>query len=454
MKRNRYLLHFWSPFFLLIAQSGIWAYVWMNYYRHTLPEPIYWRGNLLVCTVYFVLLFLISSFYGGLRVGYYRASDVGLSGMIALALTNGITWAQASLMAGAILTPVPIAVMTLAQAAIIWRWAIAMHTLYERTVPPRRMLLIYGGLDSAKRLVSKLVTRSEKYQVQESLCVTAAGVGDACAKIPDFEAVVFCDIPPQIYCELHTFCFRHSIRVYTVPSIQDILTRSAAEMNLFDTPLLLSRNQGLNEERRVVKRAFDILLSGIALVALSPFMLITAVAVKLYDGGPVIYAQERLTVNAQRFLLYKFRSMSQDAEKNGARLSTQNDDRITPVGKVIRALRLDELPQLVNILKGDMSIVGPRPERPEIAEEYHETMPEFEYRLKVKAGLTGYAQVFGNYNTDPWDKLLMDLIYISNYSLMLDFKIMLMTVKILLQRDRTTGIEDGKVTPRKEEGGQ
>ena len=221
---------------------------------------------------------------------------------------------------------------------------------------------------------------------------------------------------------------------------------------MFDTPLLLCRNSGLNAEQAAIKRFMDIILSLIALVVLSPFMLITAAAIKLYDHGPVFYTQDRLTVGGRIFKVYKFRSMIVDAEKNsGARLASQNDNRITPVGRIIRKIRFDELPQLINILKGDMSIVGPRPERPELAAISEESMPEFSYRLKVKAGLTGYAQVMGKYNTTPYDKLKLDLAYIENYSLMLDIKLILMTVKILFVPESTEGVKEVKTVNAEKE---
>ena len=163
---------------------------------------------------------------------------------------------------------------------------------------------------------------------------------------------------------------------------------------------------------------WNMLVSGVALVVLSPLMLVTAIAIKS-DGGPALYKQVRLTKDGRKFKILKFRSMRVDAEKySGAVLSAgEHDPRITKVGRVIRACRLDELPQLINILKGDMSLVGPRPERPEIAAEYEKELPEFSLRLQVKAGLTGYAQVYGKYNTTPYDKLLMDLTYIAKPSL-------------------------------------
>ena len=216
---------------------------------------------------------------------------------------------------------------------------------------------------------------------------------------------------------------------------------SADNIHLFDTSLLLFRNKGLSIEQQFMKRAFDIIASLIAIVVASPFMIVIAVCIKLYDRGPVIFTQDRLTKDGRIFKVYKFRSMRVEQESAGYCMTRKHDDRITPVGKVIRNIHFDELPQLFNILKGDMSFVGPRPECPSIAEDYCKIIPEFNYRLKVKAGLTGYAQVYGKYNTTPYDKLKLDLTYIENYSFVLDIKLMLLTFKILFQKENTEGIE-------------
>ena len=167
----------------------------------------------------------------------------------------------------------------------------------------------------------------------------------------------------------------------------------------------------------------------------------------------MLYKQVRLTKNGREFKVLKFRSMIQNAEKDGvARLASDHDDRITPIGKIIRMLRLDELPQLFNILKGDMSFVGPRPERPEIAHQYESEMPEFALRLQVKAGLTGYAQVYGKYNTPPYDKVQMDLMYIANQSLLEDLRLMLMTFKILFIPSSTEGVDANQTTAQRQNG--
>ena len=177
-------------------------------------------------------------------------------------------------------------------------------------------------------------------------------------------------------------------------------------------------------------------------------MIAVSIAIKAYDGGPVFYKQCRLTKDGKTFMVHKFRSMKVDAEKDGvARLSTgDKDDRVTPIGHFIRKVRLDELPQLLDILKGDMSIVGPRPERPEIAAQYEKELPEFALRLQAKAGLTGYAQVYGKYNTTPYDKLQMDLMYIAKPSFIEDLRIIFATIKILFMPESTEGISEGQTT--------
>ena len=239
------------------------------------------------------------------------------------------------------------------------------------------------------------------------------------------------------------YCFEKSIRTYITPKISDIIVRSADDIHLFDTPLLLCRNYRLNFEQRVIKRLMDIVISLVILTITSPIMLVTAIAIKAYDHGPAFFKQKRCTINGKVFEILKFRSMIVDAEKPGMVIPAKDrDPRITPVGRFIRATRIDELPQLINVLKGEMSIVGPRPERVEHVEKYSKDIPEFSYRLKVKGGLTGYAQVLGKYNTTAYDKLKLDLMYIENYSIALDLKLLLMTIKIVFSKESTKGFEE------------
>lgn len=238
------------------------------------------------------------------------------------------------------------------------------------------------------------------------------------------------------------YCKENNVQGFFLPHIGDTIMQDAKHVKAFDTPVLRVTRKELSPEFAFTKRVFDILSSGVALIILSPLIAITSLAIKLSDGGPVFYRQTRLTRDGKEFKILKFRSMRVDAEKDGvARLSKgDNDDRVTPIGRIVRRYRLDEIPQLWNILKGDMSVVGPRPERPEIAEMYYKQMPEFKLRLQVKAGLTGYAQIYGKYNTAPYEKLEFDLLYINNMNIFVDLQLCFATVMTLFKKESTEGV--------------
>jgi len=309
-------------------------------------------------------------------------------------------------------------------------------------------LLIYDDR-SPKEIMSKLGTRSDKYNVCDVMHLSE-GLENILDSLQNYEAVLIYDISAYERNMILKKCFDLSVRTYVTPKISDILLTGSDKIHLFDTPLLLSRNVGLSGEQLIFKRVLDLIITIPVTVILMPMFLVISLLIKLYDGGPVLYSQDRLTIDGKIFKIYKFRSMRMDSEKDGAQLAKKGDDRVTPIGRVLRSLHFDEFPQLINIIKGDMSLVGPRPERPEIAAEYQKIIPEFNFRLKVKAGLTGYAQVYGKYNTTPYDKLKLDLTYIENYSLWLDLKLMLLTFKILFQKENTEGIDANQVTAVKD----
>lgn len=302
--------------------------------------------------------------------------------------------------------------------------------------------MIYGN-EKAVDLKFKMDTREDKYHVTSVINID---MGELCIKeeILKHDAVIINDVPANIRNDILKFCYSRGIRTYVVPKISDIITRGGKEISLFDTPLLLVKGRGLTLGQRFMKRTLDIVLCLIAMIPGAPIMLVTAVLIKIEDGGPVFFKQKRVTRYGREFEILKFRSMIVDAEKGGYNLSMRangKDPRITKVGRVIRACRVDEIPQLLNILKGDMSIVGPRPERVENVEVYTKDIPEFDFRHKVKGGLTGFAQIYGKYNTSAYDKLRLDLMYIENYSLFLDIKLMFMTLQILVRPESTEGFE-------------
>lgn len=449
-ERERYkrLVMFLASVLVIGLQTANFAWVWFTQYSFkNIIGKLYWhRGNWALIVLYAMILILISKLFGALKVGYMRVLDVIISQILSVLLTNFIAYLQLALIGRwKFLANVrPILVMTAENLAIVLLWVVFVRWLYVTIYPPRRMILIYDHT-SPEKLRKDVASRADKFVIAKMVSLKE-GMDRIREQIPLYESVLIGDMPSHERNQLVKYCFEKNIRCYCSPKISDIMIMSSEKMHLFDTPLLLFRNRGLTVEQQFLKRVFDIVCSLLGLVILSPLFLLIALLVKGYDGGPVFYRQERLTQDGRVFLVYKFRSMRVDSEKNGARLATKHDSRVTPVGRVLRDIHFDELPQLLNIIKGDMSLVGPRPERPEIAAEYTKDIPEFSYRLKVKAGLTGYAQVYGKYNTTPYDKLKLDLTYIENYSFFLDLQLIATTVKILFQKENTEGVEEWQVT--------
>jgi len=214
-------------------------------------------------------------------------------------------------------------------------------------------------------------------------------------------------------------------------------------MNIDDESIIAVSKFEIPQENDTIKRFIDIVVSLILIIITSPIMLITTLLIKATSKGPILYKQIRITKNQKEFEIYKFRSMRIDAEEmSGPVLAQAEDPRVTKVGKYIRSLRIDELPQLFNVLKGDMSLVGPRPERPFFVEQFNKQNPYYYLRHSVRAGITGYAQVYGKYSTDFNSKLKFDLLYIKNYSTMLDIQILFQTIKILFDKVSSQGVEE------------
>ena len=394
--------------------------------------------------LYAGLLFFFLMTYGGFRIGYLKKGNLLCSQILSIGLLNVITYIQISLLDKKFHDPKILTAMTLVQLLTAIVWTILFQRLYRFLFPPRKMLLVCGDRP-AFHLMEKINSREDKYYLAKAIHIRA-GMDAIIREAQEFDALIIGDIPAKDRNALLKKCFERDIRTYTVPKLSDILIRTSEELDIFDSPLLLSRNEDISGMQRFWKRALDVVCSGAGLVVLSPFFLLVALSIYLTDRGPVFYKQTRLTEGGKEFQICKFRTMIQNAEeKSGARLASENDDRILPIGHFLRRTRLDELPQLLNIWKGEMSLVGPRPERPELAAEIEREIPEFCYRLKMKAGLTGYAQIYGKYNTVPYDKLKLDLTYIRNYLFWLDLKLLLMTPKIMMLKESTEGVlEHGK----------
>ncbi len=450
--KTKRMIMFWSKMLIVALQTGLYGCLWYQHYKDLMPFEYFRRGNWAIVGLYAVFILVFSRAFGALKVGYLKTWDIMYSQFLTILCVNGVTYLQLSLINGDwkfLDNSGPMFFLCLLDFMLVLTWALFMRWIYAIIYPPHEMLLIYGQI-SPDVIIQKIESRKDKYHVKEKIPLLA-GMDVVYAKILKYHAVLIGDIPVQERNQLIKYCFEQNIRCYGIPKITDIMIRHSESIDLFDTPLLLFRNNGLTYRQMFVKRTMDIAISLAGILLSSPVMLLIAAAVKCYDGGPVFYRQKRQTKDAREFEILKFRSMIVDSEKNGARLAKEHDNRITPVGRVIRRLHFDELPQLFNILKGDMAFVGPRPERKEITEEYQRAIPEFPYRLKVKAGLTGYAQVYGQYNTVPYDKLKLDLTYITNYSLWLDIKLIILTVRILFQKEKSEGVDDTQETALKKE---
>ena len=445
-ERYKHLLNFLANVVTLFWEGFCFGFVWYMQYLPQMSKEnaLYRRGNWAAIGLYVLIIFFFTRMFGGYKIGYMRRADIILSQILAVVLAMGVAYLEICLIANDYLSFQPLFFMGLVQVAFLIPWVFIVRKAYQFLYPPRQMLVVYGHY-SPDDLIAKINTRKDKYDICASVSYRI-GYEALYELIPKYSAVVLCDLPAEARNQIMKYCYQESVRTYVTPKISDILFRGADDIHLFDTPLLLSRNQGLSIVDLFIKRVMDIVISLIGIVIASPFMLMIVIAIKLYDRGPILYKQERLTKDGKPFMIYKFRSMSVNSEANGARLASKEDARVTPVGKVIRSIHFDELPQLFNILKGEMSVVGPRPERQVIADQYTEEIPEFVLRLKVKAGLTGYAQVYGKYNTTPYDKLKLDLTYIQQYSVWLDIRILFLTFKILFIRENTEGVDENQTT--------
>lgn len=424
---------------LIFGLGLIYSGVWVGYYnQYVLQIPFFRRGNWLIILMYVILLTFFMNTYGGFKIGYLKNTNLIYSQGISVFFSNLFVYFQIAVIDKRFVSPTYIILMTLADLVFIFAWTILFHLIYKDIFPPRKMLLITGDRQDY-HLRDKINSREDKYEICESVSYQN-GIDALESLINKYDGIIVGDMPSHERNQIIKYCFYTGKRSYSVPKISDILLRSSDELNLFDSPLMLSRNVGLSIEQQWLKRFEDIIVSLIMLVLFCPIFLIAFIGLKCTDGGPVFYKQERLTKGGKEFMIYKFRTMVVDAERmSGPVLACEKDPRILPIGRFLRASRMDELPQILNILKGDMSIVGPRPERPVIVEEILKEIPEFDYRLQVKAGLTGYAQVYGKYNTSSYDKLKLDLSYIRNYSIFLDMKLIIMTPKIMFLKESTEG---------------
>ena len=425
--------------FLVIAALTLgFVNVWYTFYGETMISEVV---NYVVVASYLLLILLFGELYGAFKIGVSRLHEVAYSLCLSLVFTNIIMFFELCLITQHIIMPVAFIWGFVYQIIIALLSVYGCNTIYFKLYPARRTLAIFADDAEGMAIIRKVSKIPDRFKVERGVSVNRASLDEIKTLIDSFEAVLLCDINKDQKNDLLRYCYSRQKRTYVLPSSADVIIRNSDQIQISDTPVMMCRNRGLRLEQEFIKRTLDITVALIGIVLTSPIMLITALAIKICDGGPVFFKQNRVTKGGKIFNVLKFRSMIVDADKDGAKKAESGDDRITPVGKIIRPVRIDELPQFFNILFGDMSLVGPRPERVENVYEYTKMYPDFNLRHRVKGGLTGYAQIYGKYNTTPEDKLKMDLIYIEQYSIFLDIKLLLMTIKILFMKESTEGFD-------------
>jgi len=454
-KNGKYIYRYFCMLILAVVATSIFLYFWLKFINRLGNEDMLPPGSFslrgignigMALGIFFVLYITIGTWLHAFTIGVERKANILAAQVLTLFTTAFFEIFVSCAVSGQFRYVFEFlkmySIMFVIQTIICCLVCLPMIDIYRKVFPPLRIIEIYG--DYTNNLVSKINAIKYKYSVVDRIsCHEDEKV--IRERIRAYDAVLLNDLPAHEENRCLKICFEAHRRVYFVPKISDILVKNSEELNLIDAPLFLNRNNGIGPIQRFVKRFFDIFLSLFTLIVFSPIFIIVAAAIHLEDGGPVFFKQERVTIGEKRFMILKFRSMIVDAEKDGRpHPAGEKDDRITKVGRIIRACRVDELPQLINILKGDMSIVGPRPERWEHVVKYSEDIPEFNFRHSVKGGLTGYAQVYGKYNTTALDKLKLDLLYITNFSILLDLQIIFETVKILVQKESTEGFTEDK----------
>lgn len=400
------------------------------------------RTTAIVMLSFTMNYYLMARVYGGMDVGARKAKPIILSMGLVVLISDLVAHLFLCIMNYTIIhdshfvyeSPGLLFLSFVIQMAVIIALSYFGNDLYFTMRKPQRCLIVVHRYDDYEEFVAKVARFSKQFKVER-----IAFVGDQ--EIPRYvseaDAVFIYNLVEAERIEIIQQCYRDRKDIFYSMELTDVVAIGASQVRFDDSTMLASPSETMSMEEQAVKRLFDIVVSGLGLLVLSPLFLIVAIAIKLEDGGPVFYHQKRATFEGKAFEILKFRSMHPEVGEDHHSV-TDDDDRITRVGAVIRKLRIDELPQLWNVLRGDMSIVGPRPEMLENVEKYTEELPEFAYRLRAKAGLTGMAQVYGKYNTSPKDKMIMDLVYIETYSFWLDLKLILRTILVLLTPEHST----------------
>lgn len=406
-------------------------------------------------SIFVVVMLILTIVYGGYDIGVKKMRSVFASVSLTTFFTDLITYVILQIMntnpnnpdanARFMLWGEDLALLLgafILQIGIIYFFVAVGYHFYFKINPPQSCVIVTSSQELAQHVACKLATFPQKYHLAD---VVHYECPDLKQTIRKHDAVFIAGIPDTEEALLEAYCYKHNRTIYLMAELEDVVISTAQQHILDDTPFLYIHRMEPTLMQRLIKRACDMLISLAGLILTSPVMLITAIALKASGNGTVLFRQKRATLNGRVFEIVKFRTMYPTNTVDENSVSTlENDARVTPLGKFLREYRIDELPQLWNVLKGDMSIVGPRPEMLENVDRYTREVPEFAYRQQMKAGLTGLAQIEGKYNTMPKDKAILDLLYIENFSLSYDFKLMLRTLTIFFRHDSTEGFGQKK----------
>ena len=436
LKKFKRTIIFLSKTYIDLLLISTMYFIWQTDYTSSTYER---AGNFLLLFFYCIILYLFFKIYGVREIGKHKLSDTILSYFLALFLTNFFAYIQFCLIARKILPFLPIIYLCLRQFFLSSLGSIFIYNLYIKLNPPKKVLAVYSKKSDIDFILLKLL--KEKHLQIFDLVDQKSGTDIIFRKINKCETIFIVGIESKLRSQIIEYCYKNSISIYIIPTITDLLIKTGYNTQISDTPILYCNSKNERTEFFIVKRLMDIAISIAALIAFAPIIFLIAVAIKLDDDGSILFCQDRITIDGERFKIYKFRTMAEGSDKVSNHSAVENDSRITRVGAVIRKIRMDEIPQFINILKGDMSVVGPRPESIQNVDKYKKEIPNFHLRHKMKAGLTGYAQIYGKYNTTAQDKLMLDLLYIQNASIFLDIKLIFSTIKIIFSSESTEGFD-------------
>jgi exopolysaccharide biosynthesis polyprenyl glycosylphosphotransferase len=423
---------------------GLFATVWIGYYNDFTFDKYWVEGAIMSCIIYSIIYFAMCNVYKAFRIASTSVGEIVFAQVIAFGLADLILYVECCLIYNRMVNLWPGITTVVAQLSGSALTVLCTKRFFMHHVQPKDTMIIYGknvSADETRRFADRLLYKYKHLFAIKRIMQENSEIDEISHEMGNYRTVILYEVSAVnrgVYLKL---CSEMHKNFYYTPNVEDLITQGATYKRLLDTPLMKYEYNYENHREYWVKRLFDIVFSACMLIVLAPLFLIVAISIKIEDGGPVFYRQARCTKGGKVFWMIKFRSMVVDAEKDGVIPCVSNDARITKVGRVIRKYRMDELPQLINILQGDMSVVGPRPERVEHVQQYTKEMPEFAYRLRVKGGLTGYAQIFGKYNSSAYDKLRLDLMYIEHQSLLEDLKIIMLTFRTVFQKESTEGFE-------------